>query len=64
MDEDEKKKSDTDDESINAKFRRGEELPSDLDIEYNTEGTEEEQESDGEWNVMGAALEREFLEGE
>ncbi|XKL59541.1 hypothetical protein PGB90_000557 [Kerria lacca] len=64
LDEDEKKKSDTDDESINAKFRRGEELPSDLDIEYNTEGTEEEQESDGEWNVMGAALEREFLEGE
>lgn len=54
-----------DDETLNTKFRRGEALPSDLDLDYNTEeGTEEDQESDGEWNEMGAALEREFLEGD
>lgn len=65
-DEDEKEGEDSDDDdTINTRFRRGEKLPSDLDIDYNTEdGTEEERESDGEWNVMGAALEREFLEGE
>lgn len=54
---------DSDDETINVKFRRGEGLPSDLDIDYNSEeGSEEDQESDGEWSVMSAALEREFLE--
>ncbi|XP_065204800.1 RNA polymerase II subunit A C-terminal domain phosphatase [Planococcus citri] len=67
-DEDEKEGEDSDDDdddTISTRFRRGEKLPSDLDIDYNTEeGTEEERESDGEWNVMGAALEREFLEGE
>lgn len=64
-DDDETKEVDSDDETINSKFRRGMGLPSDLDLEYNTEeGTEEDVESDGEWNVMGAALEREFLEGD
>lgn len=50
--------------SINAKFRRGE----DLDLESNDSSAETERsndnnddEDDGEWNMMGAALEREFL---
>lgn len=62
-DDDDEEEEDSDNETIKDKFRRGEGLPSDLDFEYNTEeGSEEERESDGEWNVMGAALEREFLE--
>ena len=60
--DDNENEQDSDDETINDKFRRGEGLPSDLDIDYNSEeGSEEDRESDGEWNVMGAALEREFL---
>ncbi|XP_026841478.1 RNA polymerase II subunit A C-terminal domain phosphatase [Drosophila persimilis] len=53
---------DDDDEIPSAKFRRGEELPSDLEIgsDSNSENNQED-EDDGEWNMMGAALEREFL---
>lgn len=51
-----------------TKFRRGEALPSDLDLGENdsdspgSEGPPDPDEmDDGEWNMMGAALEREFL---
>lgn len=51
-----------DDDSPSAKFRRGGDLPSDLDLGSNSGGSEDEKcEDDGEWNMMGAALEREFL---
>lgn len=57
--------SSVDDEYPSAKFRRGEQLDSDLDIgqESNSEGSAEapDEVDDGEWNMMGAALEREFL---
>lgn len=53
------------DEFPSAKFRRGEQLESDLDIgqESNSEGSVDapDEVDDGEWNMMGAALEREFL---
>lgn len=53
------------DEFPSAKFRRGEELGSDVDFgqDSNSEGSVEAQDEadDGEWNMMGAALEREFL---
>lgn len=55
-------------ESLNTKFRRGEDIPSDLDLGSNdgsadTEGSNDnnDDEDDGDWNMMGAALEREFL---
>lgn len=54
-------------EAISDKFRRGAELPSDLELtDNNSDGSEEppDEISDGDWNMMGAALEREFLEGE
>ena len=53
-----------DDEMPSEKFRRGEDLPSDLDCDSeSSKGSEEpiEDGDDGEWNMMGAALEREFL---
>ncbi|ETN66731.1 Fcp1 [Anopheles darlingi] len=52
-----------DDESPSAKFRRGGDLPSDLDMGSNSEGSDEPADDvdDGDWNMMGAALEREFL---
>ncbi|KFB46902.1 hypothetical protein ZHAS_00014910 [Anopheles sinensis] len=55
--------SDDEDESPSAKFRRGEDLPSDLDMGSNSEGSDEpiDDVDDGDWNMMGAALEREFL---
>ncbi|XP_058456191.1 RNA polymerase II subunit A C-terminal domain phosphatase [Malaya genurostris] len=55
--------SDDDDESPSAKFRRGGDLPSDLDMGSNSEGSEDpiDDVDDGDWNMMGAALEREFL---
>ncbi|XP_052893331.1 RNA polymerase II subunit A C-terminal domain phosphatase [Anopheles moucheti] len=55
--------SDDEDESPSAKFRRGEDLPSDLDMGSNSEGSNEpiDDVDDGDWNMMGAALEREFL---
>lgn len=53
------------DEFPSTKFRRGEQLDSDLDIgqDSNSEGSIEapDEMDDGEWNMMGAALEREFL---
>lgn len=53
------------DDCVSAKFRRGERLDSDLDIgqDSNSEGSTEapDEIDDGEWNMMGAALEREFL---
>lgn len=41
----------------------GENLPSDLELGSNSEGSEDpiDEEDDGDWNMMGAALEREFL---
>lgn len=52
-------------ESLLTKFRRGEELPSDVELEESTASDDAPDEiSDGDWNMMGAALEREFLEGE
>lgn len=55
--------SSDDDESPSAKFRRGCALPSDLDMGSNSEGSDEPPDDvdDGDWNMMGAALEREFL---
>ncbi|GJQ76601.1 hypothetical protein Trydic_g15464 [Trypoxylus dichotomus] len=52
------------DEFPSTKFRRGEKLDSDLDIgDSNSEGSLDPPDDieDGEWNMMGAALEREFL---
>lgn len=55
--------SSDEDESPSAKFRRGGELPSDLDMGSNSEGSDDpiDDVDDGDWNMMGAALEREFL---
>jgi len=40
----------------------GEDLPSDLEIGSDSNSEKDpEDEDDGEWNMMGAALEREFL---
>ncbi|XP_067632827.1 RNA polymerase II subunit A C-terminal domain phosphatase isoform X2 [Eurosta solidaginis] len=55
---------DDDDETPSTKFRRGEKLPSDLEMGSDSEDGSrgnEDSEDDGEWNMMGAALEREFL---
>lgn len=51
------------DEMPSTKFRRGEHLPSDLDLgsESNDGSEAQDTEDDGDWNMMGAALEREFL---
>nr|CAD7448775.1 unnamed protein product [Timema bartmani] len=50
-----------------AKFRRGEALPSDLDLgeEEDSVGSNDppDEVDDGDWNMMGAELEREFLSG-
>lgn len=57
-------KSISDDESPVEKFRRGCDLPSDLDCEGDNSAdssNNEDLEDDGDWNMMGAALEREFL---
>lgn len=55
----------TADEFPSTKFRRGEQLSSDLDIgqDSNSEGSVDapDEIDDGDWNMMGAALEREFL---
>ncbi|KAK5647418.1 hypothetical protein RI129_002310 [Pyrocoelia pectoralis] len=63
--EDEEELKESEDEFPSAKFRRGEQLDSDLDIgqNSNSEGSVEapDEIDDGEWNMMGAALEREFL---
>lgn len=50
-----------DDEIPSKKFRRGGNLPSDIS-DCGSVGSEDPIESDdGDWNMMGAALEREFL---
>jgi RNA polymerase II subunit A-like phosphatase len=57
--------SDEEDEIPSTKFRRGEALPSDLEFEDDSCGSDEppDEIDDGDWNMMGAALEREFLSG-
>ena len=56
-----------DDESPSIKFRRGESIEDVLDMDQedtqDSEGSLEppDEVDDGEWNMMGAALEREFL---
>lgn len=58
----------TEDESPSVKFRRGESVDDDM-VDMEPEETQESEGSldppdevdDGEWNMMGAALEREFL---
>lgn len=57
----------TEDESPSVKFRRGEKLDLDM-IDMELEDTQDsnsldppDEVDDGEWNMMGAALEREFL---
>ncbi|XP_037950739.1 RNA polymerase II subunit A C-terminal domain phosphatase-like [Teleopsis dalmanni] len=50
---------DDDDETPGAKFRRGEDLPSDIDI--GSDSNQSNDEDDGSWHMIGAALEREFL---
>lgn len=58
----------TEDESPSVKFRRGENLDDDM-LDMDPEETQDSEGSidppdevdDGEWNMMGAALEREFL---
>ncbi|EDW92560.1 RNA polymerase II subunit A C-terminal domain phosphatase [Drosophila yakuba] len=60
--DDNNEKEDDDDEMPSAKFRRGEDLPSDLELGSDSNSEKDpEDEDDGEWNMMGAALEREFL---
>ncbi|XP_011638084.1 RNA polymerase II subunit A C-terminal domain phosphatase isoform X1 [Pogonomyrmex barbatus] len=72
MDKDDNRDSDDDDDDNNdsdddfaTRFRRGEELPDDLDLGDNSQDSvddfEEDNEDDREWNALGAALEREFL---
>ncbi|XP_075215635.1 RNA polymerase II subunit A C-terminal domain phosphatase Fcp1 [Lycorma delicatula] len=57
------------DESLNSRFRRGEDFPSDVELDEGSGASVGSNEppdeiSDGDWNMMGAALEREFLEGD
>ncbi|CRL03381.1 CLUMA_CG016389, isoform A [Clunio marinus] len=60
-----KEDDDDEEESPSAKFRRGEEISSEFELDSNdsVESVEQpgDEEDDGEWNMMGAALEREFL---
>lgn len=65
-----KKSSDSEDESLVDKFRRGGDMPSDLDMGSNDGDSSGDSANsddanddgdDGDWNMMGAALEREFL---
>lgn len=53
------------DDMPSTKFRKGGDLPSDLDMgtEDESQGSEPplDEDDDGDWNMMGAALEREFL---
>ncbi|XP_018333105.1 RNA polymerase II subunit A C-terminal domain phosphatase [Agrilus planipennis] len=55
----------SDSDSPSVKFRRGEDITSEVDMEgdSNSEGSIDapDEIDDGEWNMMGAALEREFL---
>lgn len=55
------------DEDLVVRFRRGQDLPDDLDLgDPNSQASIDDQdnddlEDDREWNAMGEALEREFL---
>lgn len=52
------------DEMPSERFRRGGDIPSDLDIgsECGSAGSEDPiDDEEGDWNIMGAALERDFL---
>lgn len=54
------------DESLSIKFRRGELIDSELDIEADSQESNGSVEApdevdDSEWNILGAALERGFL---
>lgn len=70
-DKDEKCDSDNDDDDDDSDdpvtcFRRGQDLPDDLDLGDNSQDSVDDLEADDleddrEWNAMGAALEREFL---
>ncbi|XP_011703287.1 PREDICTED: RNA polymerase II subunit A C-terminal domain phosphatase isoform X2 [Wasmannia auropunctata] len=65
-DSDDDDNNDSDDDDLVARFRRGGELPDDLDLGDNSQDSaddfeEEDNEDDREWNALGAALEREFL---
>ena len=65
-DDDNNDSDDDDDDDLVARFRRGGELPDDLDLGDNSQDSvddfeEEDNEDDREWNALGAALEREFL---
>lgn len=55
----------SDSEPLGDTFRRGGTLPSDVEMNEDSVGSEEpiDDISDGDWNMMGAALEREFLGG-
>lgn len=62
------KSEDSEDESVAEKFRRGGDYPSDLEMASNdgsgdsaNSDNENDDGDDGDWNMMGAALEREFL---
>lgn len=64
-DSDDDDNNDSDDDLV-ARFRRGGELPDDLDLGDNSQDSvddfeEDDNEDDREWNALGAALEREFL---
>ncbi|XP_077263093.1 RNA polymerase II subunit A C-terminal domain phosphatase Fcp1 isoform X3 [Temnothorax americanus] len=64
-DSDDDDNNDSDDDDLVARFRRGGDLPDDLDLGDNSQDSvddlEEDNEDDREWNALGAALEREFL---
>lgn len=64
-DDGENAQHDDDDEMPSSRFRRGADLPSDLDMgsDCGSAASAEpaDDEDDGDWNQMGAALEREFL---
>ena len=54
---------DTNLEAPQAKFRRGEGVPSDFEVEQHSDDSGgEEGEGEGEWSLMGAELERELLD--
>ncbi|XP_011265946.1 RNA polymerase II subunit A C-terminal domain phosphatase isoform X1 [Camponotus floridanus] len=63
-DDDDNYDDDDDDDPVTY-FRRGQDLPSDLDLGDNSQDSigdlEGDNEDDREWNALGAALEREFL---
>jgi RNA polymerase II subunit A-like phosphatase len=64
--ESDNEEDDEEDDMPSTKFRRGEALPSDLEFgDDDSCGSDEpaDEIDDGDWNMMGAALEREFLSG-